>query len=202
MNRFANFSRHALLRLSERSKLTFYELSKILDCNMFLSIGVEPVFNRDHRLFYSEVDESFYVAIQDKYTGSVVTVLPPEYHKNLAWKIKQADYEEAIEISRNPTQDFLDYDIPESDESTVFVVSAIYNTLDGQRVKSLFKQKSENYGDEITKFVKDENFYTMTMDSIASKKLEKESVWGISVKRGKSGIPVCLNWQHDSLGNQ
>lgn len=77
MNRTAHFSKDGLARLAEKSSLAFLDLAKILDCNMYVNIGREPGFNREHKLFYSIQEASYYVAIQNIHTGGVITVLPP-----------------------------------------------------------------------------------------------------------------------------
>ena len=105
MNRITYFSKHALKRLDQRSVLTFYELAKILDCRVFVEIGSEPGFNREHRLFYSVKDKSYYVAIQDAHTGSVVTVLPPDYHQNICWPVKEEEFCAAKNIALNPPKE-------------------------------------------------------------------------------------------------
>ena len=94
-HRFTYFSEHALKRLNERTQLTVDCVADIIDMGLAIDTGTEPVFNRKHWLIYSKLDKSFFVVIQDAYTGFVVTVLPMEYHENLAWKVDEMCFIEA-----------------------------------------------------------------------------------------------------------
>ena len=95
MGRFAHFSRHALKRIKQRTGVNYFSIADILDGRMAVDIGQEPVFGRRHWLFYSEPDDCCFVAIQDSMSGLVITVLPLEYHANLAWKISLDDCQKA-----------------------------------------------------------------------------------------------------------
>lgn len=95
MQAFAHFSQHAFIRIAQRSVLSCEEIAEILDQKRCLSVGKAPGFNREHWLFYSPEDHCCFVAIQDMMSGTVVTILPTDYHKKLAWEINPADCERA-----------------------------------------------------------------------------------------------------------
>ncbi|TSA39060.1 MAG: hypothetical protein D4R63_09930, partial [Methylococcaceae bacterium] len=82
-----NFSFHAFGRILGRISMSYIELADLLDANLFLNIGQEANSNRVHKLFYSAKDNICFVAIQDIKTGTVVTVLPIDYHENISWAI-------------------------------------------------------------------------------------------------------------------
>ncbi|MFQ3190902.1 MAG: hypothetical protein ACI936_002038 [Paraglaciecola sp.] len=86
-HRFTHFSKHSILRIGQRTKLTPARIADIVDMGLAIDVGVERVFNRKHWLIYSSEDDDFFVAIQDSFTGLVVTVLTIDYHRNLAWKV-------------------------------------------------------------------------------------------------------------------
>ena len=52
-----------------------------------MNIGVEESSRRVHRLFYSQPDGVPFVAIQDEKCGTVVTILPIDYHNRCAWHV-------------------------------------------------------------------------------------------------------------------
>lgn len=82
-----NFSFHAFERIDSRMTMTQNELAYLLDADLAINIGKEPKSNRVHQLFFSEKDAMCFVAIQDVKTGLVVTVLPIDYHENIAWAV-------------------------------------------------------------------------------------------------------------------
>lgn len=98
MAAFTFFSKHAFMRIAQRTLLSYEEITLILDKGFYINTGTEPGFNLDHLVFYSHKDEKCFVAIRDHYSGKVVTVLPLEYHKNLAWPISDSDIAKAQEI--------------------------------------------------------------------------------------------------------
>ena len=91
MQAFTHFSRHAFERIAQRTKLSCEEIALIIDRKLIVNTGRKPGFDRNHLLFYSAPDDNFYVAIQDGLTGTVVTVLPLDYHANLAWVVSLED---------------------------------------------------------------------------------------------------------------
>lgn len=87
---------HATQRLAERTALSEDDLFRLLDNRRCVIVGIEPYTNRLHKLIYSEEDKSHFVAIQDAATGEVITILPLDYHENLAWKITNEKLKMAI----------------------------------------------------------------------------------------------------------
>lgn len=91
--RFAYPSYHAAKRISQRTSMEISELMSALDNEACVNIGQYAGSHRRHLLFYSPKDKFCYVAIQDERYGKIITILPPAYHKNLAWKITDEQYE-------------------------------------------------------------------------------------------------------------
>lgn len=67
--------------------MTHVELADLLNDDLAINIGQEVNSNRVHKLFYSTRDNICFVAIQDIKTGTVVTVLPIDYHENISWAV-------------------------------------------------------------------------------------------------------------------
>ena len=92
MARFTHFSKHAMIRISQRTKLTYFDIADILDFGLAINVGEEPVLDRKHWLFYSSADSEYFIAIQDSITGLVITVLPKHYHEKICWRIEKNNY--------------------------------------------------------------------------------------------------------------
>ena len=92
----ATLRHHAKERLQERTSLEPAAFLHLLDQNLSVSIGVESFTRRRHRLLYSEPDKAHFVAIQDFETGEVITLLPIDYHENLAWKLSEKSLRKAV----------------------------------------------------------------------------------------------------------
>lgn len=94
-SRFSYLSEHAILRLRQRTQLQPNEMNHLLDNHGYFRLGSHAGFHREHLLFYSPKDDTCFVAIQDHRMGKVVTILPTNYHKNLAWTVTENDCEQA-----------------------------------------------------------------------------------------------------------
>jgi len=84
---FADFTTHGELRAVERLSLSLSEVIHLLNQGLCVNIGKEKSSNKMHRLFYSKFDNLCFVAVQDEINGDIMTILPIDYHENIAWKI-------------------------------------------------------------------------------------------------------------------
>jgi hypothetical protein len=94
-HRFSYFSNHALQRIKQRTLLEPNEISDIIDFGLAVDTGTEPVFEKTHWLIYSIKEDCYFFIIQDKFTGLVVTILPTQYHDNLAWSVDNESFDQA-----------------------------------------------------------------------------------------------------------
>lgn len=85
---FSNTSRHARQRLHQRCKVDERNVLQLLDAGAYVDLGRKPGCDRHHLLFWSNNDNAARVAIRDRHTGTLVTVLPPDYN---AWSVSDAD---------------------------------------------------------------------------------------------------------------
>lgn len=93
---FTRLSGHGLQRLTERSTLQPGVLCQTLDMGLGVHIGYNEGGNLGYQLFYSRPDDAAYVAVQDVNNGSVLTVMPINFHGvGIHMEIKPADVEEA-----------------------------------------------------------------------------------------------------------
>ena len=153
-----HLSKHGLKRLTERTNIREYELINLIDKNRCLNIGVEPVFNKAHWLFYSERDNDYFVAIRDEFTGEVVTILTLEYHKNLAWAVKACEKHHAKRMyvthgNHKCSTDMLPSKFKVKLRYTEFSENNYgYNTSKCMNVCSI---ASKDYDDDVDNFVKE-----------------------------------------------
>lgn len=91
-------TRHALLRVLERLHMKPEEVPLLLDWGLGVRIGDEPETQRTHWLFYSREDQECFVAVRDERTRYIITVLPIEFHENLAWKVSMESMREAARL--------------------------------------------------------------------------------------------------------
>jgi hypothetical protein len=90
---------HAQQRLTQRTRLSGQQLIALIDADMTHIVGCRQEPPHAHHLFFSPKDLNHFVAVQDILTGEVITVLPLDYHENLAWKISEKHLKKAIQKS-------------------------------------------------------------------------------------------------------
>ena len=86
------FRDHALQRASERLSLSLEEIARILDHDLCVPLGRDGP-RKVHKLFWSEPDSYWFVAVQDESDGEVVTIFPVDYHNR--WEVAFDVLEEA-----------------------------------------------------------------------------------------------------------
>ncbi len=87
---------HAKMRLKERTSLDESAFVAQLANYQTVSVGYRRGVNHWHRLFFSAADRCHFVAIQDISNGDIITILPLDYHENLAWRIDEVAKENAV----------------------------------------------------------------------------------------------------------
>lgn len=194
MQAFTHFSRHAFERIEQRTKLPCEEIARILDRKLALNTGRKPGFNRNHLLFYSAPDDDFYVAIQDGLTGTIVTVLPLDYHANLAWSVPPEDCIKAKKLYLNAPVE--DAQTQPASNATLFVISGHF--LDGggnQKTKVLQKLSSLPYENDIKKLLSDQDYFAKLDLLAAEKGIDAKRMFGISIRLGNHGAPIAIELQ-------
>ncbi len=88
---FTNLSRRARLRVEQRTSLSDSQVLRLIEQGLCVRTGIAPASNREHLAFYSEPDNTVFVAIHDYLYGRLITVLPLDYHRNLAWEVSEED---------------------------------------------------------------------------------------------------------------
>lgn len=88
MARFTHFTRHARLRIRQRTALAERFISEVLDYGLGVQVGEVSITDKVHKLFFSPQENCYFVAIQNALTGAVITLLPKAYYERLCWKIR------------------------------------------------------------------------------------------------------------------
>lgn len=191
MHAFTHFSRHAFERIAQRTKLRCEEIAHILDRKLALNTGRTPGFNRNHLLFYSVPDDDFYVAIQDGLTGTVVTVLPLNYHANLAWHISQEDCVRAKELCINVPAE--DVQTQPTSNATVFIISGHFIDGEGNRKTTVIQKiSSAPYENDVKQLLSDQSFFSKLDMSVAKKEIDAKRIFEITIRLGKKGTPITI----------
>lgn len=149
-------------------------------------MGTKPGILKRHLLFYSVVDQQYFIAIQDQYTGTVVTVLTLDYHRNLAWNISEKDKKLAkakvsllecrIKVSLNANKKLF--------------VSVVYIDIDIEgvrKVKLILKEPAIAFGLDVKKIMMNPDLIIILKSNLYDISLKQ--VLGFSIKFGKSSTP-------------
>ena len=136
-----HFSSHAFERVLQRTKLSPFDIAKIIDVKACIDLGSKPGILKRHVLFYSTVDSAFFVAIQDVIDGTIITLLPLEYHDNLAWPVAEEQKQAAIVLSESSKPYEQGSEITLTQPNTLFV-TIHFMSNDTYRSKILLKKKS------------------------------------------------------------
>lgn len=192
MARFAHFSKHALKRIGQRTKLDYFFIADMLDYGGAIDVGTEIVFDRKHWLFYSGIDDDYFVAIQDSFTGLVVTILPLDYHENLAWKVNSELFPQAKQKASTytPTNSS-----NLSKSPTRIILKARYMSNNGYPKSSILtKFESSDYKGDLTKVLNDKSLNSEVCYHCKRKGIEISTVFEISISLGKNGQSLWIDW--------
>ena len=190
--RFTHFSQHANKRVLQRTRLSPQHLARVLDHKLVVNTGTEPGLPREHLLFYSTPDECCFVAIRDTMTGKVVTVLPLEYHQNLAWVVSPAQVQMAKDLASENVAEVPSLAVEPIVPAVpcMLVVSCSYA---GERGNSLFKVlmkvNASRYQRDIKTFVCCPETPALLDTAALSKGIDPQRMLSLSVRLGNKGFP-------------
>ena len=211
MSKFTFLSNHATVRLEDRTKMTNTEIRDLMDKKLFVVIASLPGLNKRHCLFYSEKDDSCFVIIQDSLAGTVITILPLNYHAKLAYEVKEKDCEKAkkiyfdykekpkgkeLKIKKLKIKDNLEPKfglvtiISESTGPTPAfkVVLHLIGDEGKMKVKDLVKIHSKEYSHSVNKLIESPELTKIIDQVCADKNINIERVYGITIKHNRTMI--------------
>ena len=185
---FTNFSLHAFERLSERTSFTKEQLAFWLDHDMYLNLGNKPGIPKQHLLFYSIIDENYFVAIRDEQTGTIITILPLNYHGNLAWEVTESDKIRArekislLEFSRKFCLDA---------NKKLQVAVTFLDILGVRKTKTILKLSINEFGFDLYQLKNNKKLKFILRQSIEN--ISYGILIGFSFRLGGKGHPVFLD---------
>jgi hypothetical protein len=197
-HRFSYFSNHALLRIEQRTSLEPNEIADIIDFGLAVDTGTEPVFEKKHWLIYSIKEDCYFFIIQDKFTGLVVTILPTQYHDNLAWPV---DSESFVQAKNNIEQNSISEKQQEFSrqfnlETTQNIkVKIRYLDLNNEaKTKTLFNLPAIEYDYNSAKVPIDNSFKNNINKHLRRTKIKESSVFAVLLSYKKNATPRILTW--------
>ena len=192
MTPFTNFSKHALLRIKQRTQLSYFDIAEILDNDLAVDVGTVSVFDKKHWLFYSEKNDCCFVAIQNILTGMIITVLPIDYHENLAWKIEEELLEQAAKKIKNHEPKVAK---PSGTLPSVINVKMHYicDKRGYTKTTPLTKFKARDCSSDISLVLSDESLDSVIEHHCEQKGINIGNVVGLSVSLGTQQIRI--DWE-------
>lgn len=189
MQAFAHFSQHAFVRIAQRSALSCEEIAEILDQKRCISVGKAPGFNREHWVFYSAQDQCCFVAIQDTMSGTVITVLPLDYHRTLAWEIAPTDCEKAKSLATP-----VGMGSSGKQTATMFTIRGHYLDETGaQKTKTLLKTPSAAYHHDLKQLLSDERLFQGLEAIAVEKSIPAHRMFSVSIQQGSKRTPLYID---------
>ena len=194
-----NFSFHAYKRVHGRLSMTLSALAEILDMDLAINIGNESNNNRVHKLFYSEHDNMCFVAIQDIKVGTVITVLPIDYHENISWAVSIESQSQAKKLIVKDEAPFINNSQILNTNASVFKISANIADDYGRYITTvnIGSWPCEPYEYSIDTLIDDESFISTLVNRINKKrpvnKDIKQFIYTIAIRLGRKGEPVYFS---------
>ena len=183
------FTWHACVRAQERLSLTQAEIGKILEDRHCLNIGEEQkTTTLEHLLFYSEPDDTCFVAINDKAVNEIITILPIDYHENVAWKISTEAQKMAKKlIVQEPAKSVVaSKKLPKS-----FVLAAMPHTTTKWITLGTYPTEGFNADGEL--FAISDVFHEVIGDRLFDKGVVCDLA-KVSIRNGRRGNIVIRDW--------
>lgn len=77
------FTKHASIRLAERTALSPTEIKNFIHKGLTVPLGAEK--KKVHHLVYSKIDDDYFIVVVDESTAEIITVYPWTYQPNRCW---------------------------------------------------------------------------------------------------------------------
>ena len=193
------YTRHAWERVHGRLSLTPAEVADLLEAGLSINIGMEPATSRVHRLFFSIPDKMCFVAVEDEANGVLITILPIDYHENIAWCVSN-DAQRAARVlvtDRGAQRYKLTLSQPAvlnaSASSAVFRLTAYFRDGGGNvKVANLGSWPSLPYEGSVARLFDDDAFFNAMGDRLVSKGIDPDMCEAIYIRQ-RSTLPTRLS---------
>ena len=189
-----HFSKHAFFRVDTRLSMTHLAVIELVEERKVINIGEEPGGHREHLLFYSRQDQQCFVAIHDYKTKTIITILPVDYHENIAWRVSIDSQQNAktLVVGEHLPVHGPAIETPTEVPCTTFKVGLSFIDEHNQiKVKSLGSFDAKPYGGIIPNAIKDSQFMDKVNQAILAK-----GIFGrfcvLMVRAHKNDIPKLI----------
>lgn len=188
---------HAKERVAERTKMDEDEVLAILGSHQHIVVGIEPFTDKVHKLYYSIVDESHFVAVQNNSTGEVVTVLPIEFRSYLDQSIPDKKIREAVfRVSPEMHDEMYPDGICTSLVGLNCEIMAVINTFEGGSTKiSLGNHQFADPCLELIDALADPVFAEKVLVKLCKRRLDVSDVEEIVISNKRSDFYVVIPWE-------
>jgi hypothetical protein len=195
---YTHFSRHAFERVLERLTLDPEEIAELLDWRLVVPIAEEKGSGRVHLLFYSEPDRLCFVAVQDRFSKTVITILPIDFYENINTRVPWTLQEQARNLA---TRQHLHPATQEACEETDEVEAApaptplfkirciVMNLEESRRNLNLGSWPALDYEHSVERLLRDLDFLAQMRAKIAVQLQPDEYAAGLIIHLGKKGEP-------------
>jgi len=194
----AILTKHARERLALRTRLTPEDFGNLLDGYRTISVGYEPDTYRWHRLFFSAPDMRHYVAIQDISNGVVITILPIDYHENLAWKISAKRLRRAVALVSTRLEDQL-YPTPAHDSFPGIragIAGHFWKTTQTTEIHNLGRYRFKTTPEDADDVLQDDAFIATLIVRVRQKKLSIKLLDELWLTNNKKDFFIKLAWMN------
>jgi hypothetical protein len=200
---FTNLSRHARLRVQQRTSLSDSQVLRLIEQGLCVRTGIAPASNREHLAFYSEPDDTVFVAIHDYLYGRLITVLPLDYHRNLAWEVSEEDRARAkalvVEAAERARREEAQRQRRAAQAAapavkrpqTVFVVSATFE-IDGRFKTTVLSREPVGDYTSVEDFVRRCPVLDTLEDLARAKGLDPSAIVTLLIRHGSKADPVVF----------
>lgn len=186
-----HFTSHSLTKVKVRTELTALQVAWILHYRLALQLGTDVGTVKMRYLLWSPLDNDYFVILQDSLNGDVITLLPIDYHENLAYKINDVLRSRARELF--PSMDTLNQllEAQQKSKPTHFFVNALYTDSEGlPKAKQIKVHPITDYCSTVEELMKSGLSKKEVQQMIASFDIDNESVTGLSIRIGRKGTPM------------
>lgn len=181
-----NFSKHALIRLHQRTSCLTCEVQELLRKNWFVELGTKPGTLKEHILFYSPRDEACFILVRSSIDGLIITVLPIEYHANLAWQVTDSEQEMARKI-------LIEGLYNSRPKPSTIIVSVSYLTLDQEhKVKTL--KKIQNSEQSLVDAIANDALLQQEVSEMCRNKEVYGTILSVNIRLGRKGLPTIIEF--------
>ncbi len=187
MSKESIFTHHAGYRTKQRCTLTQAQITQLLGFNLAVKIGESIGTLREYWLFYSPSDDAYFVVVQDKLGGAVITLSPLAYHEQRHDKVFQHHLDAAKALL--PTVDTLTHFKLPTEPAKLHL--SVTLDLDGQhKVKNIGTLNPRDCGCDPALWLESTTCKPIILKLLKEKAIDVNTVKGVVLRLVRNGDPI------------